>query len=438
MLDSSAPMLKIGEMQRLLMRSKSFLVGNRLNLCLAVASVLVSLVFAEITFRVYLSRVVARSDYDHLDFSVQDKPYSVFDQQLGFRYKPNISVDWCSIKDSLPNLTGTTVFDSRGNSGPEVDDANCEVRIAVAGDSFTMIQHSGITWPYLLQQILRERTGRKVAVYNYARDGYGILQMIDQASSLVDEKPDIILISFITPDLLRDRFWRMENQTPRGVDVFTSTTPSLQIDKPETYSRTTLVDPRATRKWAEKTRAHKDRNDPVLRSLLDTYLREKNNYYITRFDPLSRRELYVWEWLTHSRLRPGGTANSEFTFDNFAADDRFMEGVAKLKQSRIPIYLVHLPYFPDLESGEYTMSDQDSRLLSSLKIITGFPLVKLLPAAPMGPDAKKMILSLDDAHPSLPGLEYYAQSIAQALANDSTIGKSRMPPGASARQPVPE
>ena len=410
-------------MRQALALVKSFLVKNRLNLSLAIASVVLSLLFAESIFRVYLFRMTAKTNYDHLNFYIQDKSFSEFDEKLGFHYKPNLSVDWSTIKDSLPNTTGTLVFDRRGNSGPDVDDANSDVRIAVAGDSFTVLQHDGITWPYLLQKTLRESTGRKVAVYNYAKDGYGVLQMIDQASSLVEEKPDAILISFISPDMVRSRFWRMELKTSSGVDVFTSTTPTLQFDKPDTYVRTTLVEPRATRKWAEATMATQDRNDPVLRSLLDTYVREKKNYSITRFDPLSFRTLYLWERMVHPRVQPGGVDNAQVMYTNYASDDRFMEGVRKLKRSKIPVYLVHLPWYPDMASGKYVMDKSSEALLNSLKIITGFPLVEILPPTPMGNHADIMILSHENAHPSMNGLNFYALQVAQALRQDSIFGK---------------
>jgi hypothetical protein len=423
---------------RLLRRLKSFLAGNRLNLCLAVAGALIGLTLAEVFYRVYLHRRIDTSEYDHLSFSVQDKSYSEYDALLGFHYKPGLSVDWCSIEESLPNLTGTLAIDRRGNSGPEVDDAGSEVRIAVVGDSFTVLQHDGITWPYLLQQLLRERTGRKVAVYNHARDGYGVLQMIDLASTLVDERPDLILIAFITPDLTRARFWRMEVPTPRGVEGFTSATPALQLDKPETYTRTAIVNPLATREWAERTRASRDRNDPVLRSLLDTYLREKHNYSITRFDPLSLRSSYVWERLTHPRVRAAGGVNSEVTFTDFAADGRFREEVAKLKRSGIPVYLIILPWFPDLAFGQYVNPGPVLRLLNSLKKATGFPVIELLPPAPMGFEAKTMILSPNNPHPSMTGLKYYSQKVAQALANDPVIGGGRVPSGAGDRPAGPE
>ena len=184
-----------------------------MNICLAAASVVVSFAFAEIIFRVYLFRMTPRLSNEHLNAPVVNATYWEYDEKLGYHYRPNMSADLCVIQDSLPYKTSSVIFDHRGNSGVEVDDANSEFKIFVLGDSFTMIQDDGITWPHLLQQVLRARTGRKVTVLNYSREAYGILQMIDQASMLVDEKPDMILIAFITPDLPRARFWRMKRET---------------------------------------------------------------------------------------------------------------------------------------------------------------------------------------------------------------------------------
>jgi len=408
-------------MNRILVRLKSFLMYNRLNLLLAIFGVLISVAVAEGLYRAYLFWMIPKSQLDHLDFYVQNQSCSEYDELLGFHYKPNISCDWITIKDSLPDTSGTLAINHRGNSGPDADEADSEVKIAVVGDSFTVIQHDGITWPHLLHNLLREDTGRKVAVVNYARDGYGLLQMIDQASTLIDENPDVILIAFISPDLDRARFWRMEYTSPSGVDVFTSTAPSLQFDKPETYVRSTLVNPLATRNWAEKTKANKDTNDPVLRSLLDTYLRERIHHAITRFDPLSLRALYLWERLTHPHFQAIGIANPEVTYKDFVADHRLMDGVAKLKQSKIPVYLVHLPWGRDLAVGKYLMLEKQTSLLRSLKSITGFPLVDILPPVPMDEAADTLILSRDNPHPSLDGLEFYAHQIAQVLMRDSTF-----------------
>lgn len=416
-------------MNRILVRLKSFLMYNRLNLLLAIFGVLISVAVAEGLYRAYLFWMIPKSQLDHLDFYVQNQSCSEYDELLGFHYKPNISCDWITIKDSLPDTSGTLAINHRGNSGPDADEADSEVKIAVVGDSFTVLQHDGMTWPYLLQKELREISGRKVAVYNFARDGYGILQMMDQASMLVEEKPDVILIAFISYDFVRDRFWVTERKSPGGVDVFTSTTPSLQFDKPETYTRTTLVNPLATRKWAEETKANNDRNDPVLRSILDTYLLEKKNYAVARFEPWSLRAWYLWERIAGPHIRAHGNVNSGISYDNYAADDRFMKAVAKLKQSRIPVYLIHLPYYKDLAFGRYIMDDRQTSLLSSLVNITGFPLVKIPPPTPLYKNADTMILSPDNPHPSMIGLTFYAHQIAQFLSHDATFDNFLVPPG---------
>ena len=416
-------------MRQILTRLICALARNRLNLCLALSSIVISLVVTEISYRVYLSRMLSTSQHDRLDVNVVNKSCWEYDERLGFHYKPSTSCDWVTIKNSLPSTSGTLFFNRRGNSGPDTDDANCEVKIAVVGDSFTVLQHDGMTWPYLLQKELREISGRKVAVYNFARDGYGILQMMDQASMLVEEKPDVILIAFISYDFVRDRFWVTERKSPGGVDVFTSTTPSLQFDKPETYTRTTLVNPLATRKWAEETKANNDRNDPVLRSILDTYLLEKKNYAVARFEPWSLRAWYLWERIAGPHIRAHGNVNSGISYDNYAADDRFMKAVAKLKQSRIPVYLIHLPYYKDLAFGRYIMDDRQTSLLSSLVNITGFPLVKIPPPTPLYKNADTMILSPDNPHPSMIGLTFYAHQIAQFLSHDATFDNFLVPPG---------
>lgn len=407
-------------------RLRAFLTKNRLNLYLALASVLVSILLAEIGYRVYLSRMVPESKYDHLSFDVVNKSYWEYDERLGFRYKPNVSADSVTIMNSLPYKTSSVVFDHRGNSGLEVDDTNADLKVFVVGDSFTMIPHDGITWPHILQKVLSEKTGRKVAVLNYSREGYGILQMMDQASLLVDEKPDAILLAFITPDLVRERSWRMELATPSGVDVFTSTTPVLQLDKPKTFVRSTLVNPLATRKWAEEMIVKKDPNDPALRLILGSYLRARESHYITHYNPLSLGTLYLWERIVNRRLHGTGSQNPIIMYNNYAVDQRFMEAVRKVKRSNIPLYLVHLPYYPELVIGDYQLSQQGDMLRKSLRFITEAPLLEVRPPVPMGALADVMIIWPGNPHPSMQGLNLYANQVGEALLSDPALGFTRL------------
>ncbi len=410
-------------MSRIVMLAKAFLAKNRRNLVLALASIAISCVFAEVVFRVYLFQKIAKTEYDHLAFAVSDKSYWQHDEALGFRYRPGVSADVCSIEDSLPVSVETVVFDRRGNSGIDVDNSDSEVRIAVVGDSFTQIQHDGITWPHLLQQTLRAQTGRKVAVLNYAREGYGLVQMIDQARLLIEEKPDIILIVFISPDIVRSRFWRIEQKTPSGVDVFTSITPELQFDKPKTFVRTALVDPRATRAWAERMMATKDRKDPVLRSILDSYVRAKHDFNIARFDVFSLRESYLLARLANPGAQGVGPTNPLVGYSNFAEDRRLIEAVTRLRQSNIPVYLIHLPFYPELLKGKYLLNVQQAQLLGSLKAISEFPLLTILPLPPMGPEARSLIRTNRDTHPSRIGLDFYVEIVSRALFKDATFGR---------------
>ncbi len=411
------------------MLAKSFLAKNQLNLVLTLSSLAIGCVFAEMIFRGYLFQKIAKTEYDHLEFAVSNKSYWEYDEALGFRYKPGVSADICQIEDSLPVGVETVIFDRRGNSGIDVDHSDSEVRIAVVGDSFTQIQHDGITWPHLLQQSLRSQTSRKVAVLNYAREGYGILQMIDQASLLVDERPDAILIAFISPDIVRARFWRIEQPTPRGVDVFTRMTPALQFDKPQTLVTTALVDPRATREWAAKLMLTKDRKDAVLRSILESYARAKHDYNIARFNVFSLRESYLWARLAHPGARGVGPTNPLVGYSNFAEDHRLVAAVTRLRQSAIPVYLIYLPYYPELLRGKYLLTDQLMQLLGSLQEITRFPLLTILPLPPMGQEARSLIRTDRDTHPSRIGLDFYVAHVARLLLEEATFRRLLSFPG---------
>ena len=80
----------------------------------------------------------------------------------------------------------------------------------VFGDSFTAnVQHGGLTWPDLFESDLDASLPSDVVVMNFARGGYGVLQMFDLAAAKAEElRPDMVIIAFISGDLERNRFWR--------------------------------------------------------------------------------------------------------------------------------------------------------------------------------------------------------------------------------------
>ena len=85
-----------------------------------------------------------------------------------------------------------------GTNDVEYDRA--DLKILVFGNSFAG------AWPDLLQYRLEQKTGLRVRVLNFARDGIGVMQMIDAAAHHVPQfKPDIFLVAVTTTSVVTPR-----------------------------------------------------------------------------------------------------------------------------------------------------------------------------------------------------------------------------------------
>ncbi len=179
-----------------------------------------------------------------------------FNADLGYDYVPETSIDIAWMQNGIPRRCGTFVTGALGAPGKGIDLTEVrQAKFIVLGDSVTATVHNHETWPDILSASIEERSGERTPILNLARDGYGVLQMFDQAAYLLraGHRPHAFIISIIGPDLDRARFWRMTFRTNGTIEVFTSTVPSLIIS-PETHVRTGFIDPRMTRAWCDGSR----------------------------------------------------------------------------------------------------------------------------------------------------------------------------------------
>jgi hypothetical protein len=264
-------------------------------------------------------------------------PYGEYDAQLGVTYQPNTSYSPVimrngSIAACLGEVSSANQDSFRGRT-TLAEYGNAEVKLVVVGDSFSHWKQEGLTWPDLLQERLRVRLDRPVAVIDLAAGGYGILQMVDAAAWVANEyRPDAIIIAFISDDLTRARWWKRNERIDGFLRSLLSPDKwnlSLAIAKDE------LINSAATDDWCARNVGND--NAPGLAGVVDQYRRVAESLWKAR----GKSPPSFWDMSESVVLRKvlGGKVREQVTyslprirFASFREDPRFVDGVERLKR----------------------------------------------------------------------------------------------------------
>lgn len=321
-------------------------------------------------------------------------------------------------------------LNAQGNVGRiEGDYASADSKILVFGDSFTAQPHDELTWPHHLQRRLNEHNGQTANVTNFARDGYGILQMFDLAAAKVPElKPDIVVFAFITDDLTRARSWRVPVVIDGRERILTTDEPNPNPD-PRKASDTAVRNSKATAEWCKNMVASQSTGDPILVEMEGVVLNAKAqsqglvSLYTTHqsflYDLLARNNPFH---SIYTKAKP--TQNPRHTMTDFATDERFMTAVAKIKETGIPIVLVHLATVDEMRQGrEFVGNANEISLFQSLATIVGAPVMETLAYAPpvSADELGQIANSASDSHPSRKGLIFYSATVATILERNKLL-----------------
>lgn len=389
----------------------------------------IALVFAcmalvsELVYRAYLyqkaqDRFVRKSPGP---LTVYGEPFWIYDEQFGYRYPNGEPVPIATIHEGrVVDCSELRIANRQGNIGDIIGEyEKADVRILVFGDSFTATSHNGVTWPNILQQKLTERLGCVAHVVNFARDGAGLLQMFDMAAAKMSElKPDLAIIAFITNDLQRTRFWRTVTKVDGIWRYLVSPFPTPDPDPLSSYD-TALYHPEATREWCRQMKETGQR-DRVIHEIEQAYQKGVSVGGTRAADILALNHSYL---LAAVRYRdpfyglPGFFAFPVIAYESYAEDARFMRSLKIIEQSGAPYILMHLAFYPEFKEGkEYILTNAEEKLLQSLGTVTGkeiFETTKRL-NLPLS-DPLQYVQSPDNYHPSLAGLNLYADAIAELL-----------------------
>jgi hypothetical protein len=381
-------------------------VGLKLaNLLLVIASCTVGLVSWELAYRVFLKT------QDATQFTVDSNSIWDFDPDLGYAYSAHTHTDWATIRGGVPVLCGSFVSGLLGSPGKGVtaEQLIAGPRFIVLGDSFTAMVQGGETWSDILSDKLEQQTAKNVPILNLARDGYGALQIFDQAAKLMRTgyRPTALIVAITRADLLKARTWRMTIIRGNSQEVFTSIKPSLEVN-PKTHVRTTLINPRATQSWCEASRTSGKENDvsrDIVQALLATKIQDESRGLKAPIQILSMTHCYLCNRILYEDplhgIAPIAT-HAEHTLNRFQGDLQFVCG--------IPIWLVYLPDYAELTSARRKMTPREQELFDSLTTEAD-RVIDLTPDAPLGDSATALTMMPYDIHPSHLGLEYYANEL---------------------------
>jgi len=387
--------------------------------------IVAGLVAVELLYRVYL----------HLDpppqysgtaaseaLGVLDRSRWEYDAELGYVYPAGRDLHVTGLQDG--QVTSCEIQDDIneiGNIGPIIGDYDAaELKVLLFGDSFPAFIVDGQTFPNKLQERLTASLGIPVHVVNFGRDGVGILQMMDLAAATVPEwQPDLVVFTFISDDLDRARIWRTVSDRSGFPRVLVTDRPDP--DPPLSQAQDViLVEPRATPEWCRGALA-RGGGDPLASELEERFQRIAEETARREYDLLSPDHSFVLALLASGdpfRMvfspQPWPLPRSEL--QDYAEDERFPESLALLEGLGVPFLFIHLPLGPELAAGAYQVTPAQQALWQSLERLAPGQVHELKDAIPPLDDPLKMSFSATNHHPSLAGMQIYAEGIAEVLA----------------------
>lgn len=382
------------------------------RLILAAASALTTLLALEIAYRVRLHRLLDTSSHR---FQVHARNIYAFDREFGYAYVAGANSRVASVENGKVHSVWQSVVNPSGNIGDPAISADWEQtrhRVLVVGDSFTANpNYGGIAWPDYCYRFLKQELEQDVALQNFGRDGYGVLQMVHLAAEKAEQlRPHALIVAFISDDLTRDRFWRTPVTEGLYQRVFTTTSPN-EFPSEQARAETILVNPDVEQlKTGDKADTLVAQYHALSR---DSGLRRERRL-------VSLSESLLWNRLVRGDpfSRPVEEArNPRHPLRDFRDDDQFVEDVAKLNRTAIPIHLVWIPTHDELAHRAYDADPRITNLVSSLEAaFERGRLIRVLDGMDLDADTLRRAFYVpQDHHPTAVGAELYGAAIGRAL-----------------------
>jgi hypothetical protein len=358
------------------------------------------------------------------DIGAYDRSPWQFDATEGFRYVANsVFYNAQVVNGKRVTCIRHPVINAYGGEGlSEGAYETAQVKLAIFGDSFTGFTGLDyLTWVNYLQRLLQERLARSVYALNFARDGTGVVQMFDVAANeLPRYKPDLAVIAFTTNSAVQRRIWRLEKRFGGELRAVTEYKPDRNPDLNSTFE-TYILEPRADAAWCA---AHKDGGplDDVSAAIIDKYLRFRPRRYSV-YTPFHS---FFWHRVMNGDafFDPSGRNPSPgLSEQDVASDPRLANDIKSISQTGIPYILVHLPYYPEVQSQKKYFTPPDERtgriaeqIALEIRRLTKHPIYEGLGYMPLPIDhPEKMNVSSENMHPSAWGMQLYANAVTRIV-----------------------
>ena len=273
--------------------------GRLANVALVALSLFISLILPEMAYRAYLT-ANDPLPRDRWSWWLLPAANTEFDAQFGQKYTPDSTIDAAIVRDGLVVGCLEDVYKTNvdGLSGATTlaDYASADLKVVLTGDSFSRWRLGGLTIADELQERLGEATGRRVAVLNFARGGYGLLEMVSMAAAQAEQAdPVLIVVAFITDDLTRARRWTKAAVIDGRMRELWAARPD-DLDNPDRACDATILDPRATAEWCEERRRGADRDAVLLEATAFVESEIKRKGLRPDAFAVDRTYFYAWLW----------------------------------------------------------------------------------------------------------------------------------------------
>lgn len=404
------------------------------NVLLVACSLLMGFLILEVGFRAYTYSLNPSKFVSPLElpqsFGANDRSLWKFHPRHGYYYPPGIKVNNISItKGKLVGCGLATYVNEDGNIGKKLDNhENPDFTVAIFGDSWTAFYVDGMTWPTFLKEQLETRTGKKVNVHNFGRDGTGIIHMFRMAEEKLPViQPDLAIVAFITDDLDRAMYWRTETRINGELRVLTTVDPRENPDIQKSVD-TTLVHEAATEDWCQSTVGKRDKVVQELEKKYRKLLLHANTEAGPPPDIFTFQHSFVLNFIIHknaihfAKRKYRISQNPRLIEADFAQVEGFKDTVLNVQKTEVPLKLVHLSIYPELKKNmEYELTLTRKSLLRSLERLLGHKAFETILNSELPEPLESINFAEDNYHPSVVGMQFYANVVSNIIRDNNLL-----------------
>ncbi|MCR9073454.1 MAG: hypothetical protein NXI18_17330 [Alphaproteobacteria bacterium] len=313
-------------------------------------------------------------------------PWHICNDRVPFRFDAIRGYDWQPEQEFVSAILSGTRFlyksqkmaDKNGNLGsPDTDWTETGKNILVLGDSYTAYDGAADTspsgardveWPHFLKSHLQISGLRDVRVQNWARTGHGVLQMIDTAADVVrnthSNKIDIVIICYIDIDISRARFYLKTQGKGLSERAYKSLIGDNHRADPKVDVEYRCIDRDLTAEIVDSA-IYSGESGRIGKSLFKKYVTSisKSSFLTYSFNLFNNKTSFLFSSIISGSyffepiFSTGPYIKKHSGDDDYSGDERLQQSIKVLRESRIPVVFVRLPYSDD--GTQHILQDAD-------------------------------------------------------------------------------